>query len=143
MATNVRYRSKRLRRLSSALPERHFPSKENYQATRQDILLSCYANSLPPREPFIEPRGYLDERSWYTTCTAPLPEEDEYISAALISTSIAITPAAVPPPEPPDPLEPSELAPCDSGCNLPITNPQTVEHFKLTTVRTLASTKVD
>jgi len=98
--------------------------RQQHTQDRQAVLLSCYASTLPPREQFPEPRGYLDEGSMYTTCDAP---GDTKATSAFAATAIT-PPSALPPPEPPDPIE---QAPCDSGCNLPITNPQTVGHFKL------------
>ena len=102
----------------------HKRQRNTHNIEREAVLLTCYASTLPPREQFTEPRGYLDEGSMYTTCDAP---GDTKATSAFAATAIT-PPSALPPPEPPDPIE---QAPCDSGCNLPITNPQTVEHFKL------------
>ena len=53
------------------LQRRHKRQRNMHTIEREAVLLSCYASTLPPREQFTEPRGYLDEGSMYTTCAAP------------------------------------------------------------------------
>ena len=133
--------SKQYKHLSLLRQQKHYRRQEQQQHSqdREAVLLSCYVSSLPPREQFNEPRAYLDHYSMYTTCDAPLPAEAQHIdtplttgtvphTSALRTTMASTPPRPSPPPEPPDPVE---LAPCDSGCNLPITNPHTVAHFNL------------
>jgi hypothetical protein len=72
-ARNLPQQRQRRQRPNKDRHKKSFLLKESHQALRQEILLSCYADSLPPREQFSEPRGYLDEHNLYTTCEAPLP----------------------------------------------------------------------
>jgi hypothetical protein len=122
----------------------------------------------------------LDEKSWYTTCPAPIvgdfdyvaspasfasystPENESYLSlesvqshsivdtlarAFSLTTPMPFVSASAfasekliasdgPPPDPPDssvlPRDNLDYGPADSGCNLPVTNPRTVQHFGLT-----------
>jgi len=129
--------------------------RDQHVAQREEVILSCYAASQPQREQFSEPRAYLDDSDWYTTCEAPQPGDDDFpqplerspqdltvppVGSALVAVE-AVSRSPAPPPEPPPAPPPLdygtsklEHAPCDSGCNLPITNPQTVDHFQLTPV---------
>jgi len=149
------------------------------KAEREKISLSCIANSYALRESNSE-RAYLDEKSWYTTCPAPVEGDADYVASPAsdsnystpanesyldlvcaythkivdsVSRAFSFTnpmpftsmsllaPAKIiasenPPPEPPDntsvhPRDNLDYGPADSGCNLPVTNPRTVQHFGL------------
>ena len=149
------------------------------KAERERIVLSCIASSHAPRESNSE-RAYLDEKSWYTTCPAPVEGDADYVASSasasnyssptnesyldlvcayshkivdsvsrafsfanpmpFISVSSSVPEKIIasenPPPEPPDssvqPRDNLDYGPADSGCNLPVTNPRTVQHFGLT-----------
>jgi hypothetical protein len=115
---------------------------------REAIELACLKDDPTLERPFFdEPRAYLDDKRWYTTCVPPLPHEEDFIpteARAFVATKIAdkivdsvfsagsdrVDPPLQEPRKPPDP---ADHGPIDSGCNLPVTNPQAVAHFGLET----------
>ena len=54
------------------------------KAEREKIAISCIASSHAPRESNSE-RAYLDEKSWYTICPAPVEGAQHVASPASVS----------------------------------------------------------